>query len=74
MNQDNLQDWAALNIGDRVTVIERTGQRWPGTVDMKMDDSTVVWVLGNVGGRRAFDCREEIRLETTQQIPWTPHH
>ncbi|MFF2317799.1 hypothetical protein ACFVTE_16195 [Arthrobacter sp. NPDC058097] len=60
-----VQDWARLEAGDRVVVID-DGVESPAIVAAKMDDSTVVWVLGAAGRhRRAIDYREGVVLVPT---------
>jgi hypothetical protein len=60
-----VQDWARLEAGVHVVVIDN-GVESPAIVDTKMEDSTVVWVLGTDGRhRRAVDYREGVVLVPT---------
>lgn len=63
----DIQDWAELNPGDSVTVTE-PGRRstYQATVDTKTADSCVVWILADLGVRRAFDSREGVELRLAQ--------
>lgn len=57
-----MQDWTLLDSNDSVEVVEANGRRYPAVVDTKTADSTVVWVIDELGSRRAFHCRENVGL------------
>lgn len=64
-----LQDWSNLVSGERVSVAERGRRPYSATVDALTDDSGVVWIIPDSGtGRRAFDYREGILIQTSE--PW----
>lgn len=60
--QGRVQDWTQLTDGSAVLICERGGAGYPGTIDTKTSDSTVVWVLDSNGQRRAVDYRGGVVL------------
>ncbi|WP_416416274.1 hypothetical protein [Paenarthrobacter aromaticivorans] len=57
-----VQDWTELAAKDIVRVIEPGRAAYRATIDMKTLDSSVVWIITDIGYRRAFDAREGVRI------------
>ena len=58
-----LSDWTALRRGERLTLHTPTGAELSGTVDMRSDDASVIWVQLSDGAGRRLICREDgVRL------------
>ncbi|WP_353713550.1 hypothetical protein [Arthrobacter sp. K5] len=55
------QNWSGLSAGQHVTVTEPVGEPYQAVIDVKTDDSGVVWVeTERMHVRRAFDYREGV--------------
>lgn len=59
---DQGQDWHGFDTGHLVDVHLPDGFSFPGTVDAKTADSSVIWVRSDAGTRRMFGRFEGVRL------------
>lgn len=66
------QDWAQLEAGDHVSVVEPGQDAYEAHVNAKTDDSTVIWI-DSPRGRRAFDFREGIRVTPKPPLVASKH-
>ena len=62
------QEWSGLTVGEPVTVTEPGRGKYSARLDIKTEDSAVVWVIDDNGQRRAFDHREGVRIAHAPEV------